>query len=728
MSEELEVASACWLLFKKAREWPSKKLFARSYPHWAAPVLSSQKKWPHIHVSSEIRPDWELLFILPETRTLLAPLPAFIRDVAARVVANPIYRNDHSSRLNLTLKDFERFWSNADTARLAADLLTKLWNPWLGWGSSDSEGVRFHPHLDVLRYEHVQGLDELLQQSHLPPSGAQKKVAEPEGTYLQLLHRIHEHLKRTGTWPEAVPFTVAHRDLGFIPDLVDRLEPEFIRRAWKGTRDEKLKLTFKSLDRVTSAHERHLLAQAVRAMAQIWLDTDEPDSNFGITAEMVAHESKLSQAEVGPLLRYLEQAFWVTIEPSDWVEQPWKLLVNDKIGLLKNVEIWEDYLRAIQEEEKAQHHAVISSVDLERLANVSEGFFAPAREPPALGKKGRSRRAKKAKPIFISHAAKDKELVDAFVELLVFGMGVDADDMVCSSLSQQAVPLGNKFRDYLRDSVNGCSLFICLVSKNFYASTFALCEVGAAWGANKIIVPVMVPPLGPEDLEAVLQDGWQAVELLNGDQLAQVEGLLRKHLGGTGDIGRWNHQLRKFLKTAREVGQDASRDASGQDTHSPERAGHDIHKQAGASSSVRNVQASDPPDWQTFVKLVGAVRAASEPLSPVLRAAAYATGSGMAGEVIGRDYKDIRDAEDRGMLVFDANKFWADDDSRLMRSVVEPFNALKGFLQQASDRFHLEHEKRYGFVADMQKLRFAEVHIGFSWVYGTPDPDDNIPF
>nr|WP_244981497.1 toll/interleukin-1 receptor domain-containing protein [Corallococcus exercitus] len=463
---------------------------------------------------------------------------------------------------------------------------------------------------------------------------------------------------------------------------------------------------------------------------------------------MVAQKSRLSQAEVGPLLRYLEQSFWVTIEPSDWTEQSWKLPVNDKIGLLKNVEVWEDYLRATQEEEKAQRHAVLSSIDLERLAYAAEGLLAPACEPPSVGKKGRGRRAKKAKSIFISHAAKDKDLVDAFVELLVSGMGVEAEDIVCTSLSQQTVPLGNKFREYLRDAVNDCSLFICLVSKNFYASTFALCEVGAAWGAKKTIVPVMVPPLGPKNLEAVLQDGWQAVELLNGDQLALMAGTLRRHLGGTGDIGRWVPQLRKFLKTAREVlaqehegplghtsthasreaGQDSSRDASGQDSLSPERARHDVNKQSGESTGDHAAQTFDSPDWQTFVKLTGAVRAASEPLSPVLRAAAYATGSGMGGKVIGSDYKDIRDAEDRGMLVSDAGNFWADEDSRLMRSVVEPLKDLKGFLKQASDLFHLEHEKRYGFVADMQKLRFAEVHMGFSWVYGAPEPDDNIPF
>lgn len=53
--------------------------------------------------------------------------------MAARVVASPIYRNDASSTLVVSLADFQRLWSSAETARLAADLLGKTWSTWLGW-------------------------------------------------------------------------------------------------------------------------------------------------------------------------------------------------------------------------------------------------------------------------------------------------------------------------------------------------------------------------------------------------------------------------------------------------------------------------------------------------------------------------------------------------------------------------------------------------------------------
>jgi hypothetical protein len=152
-------------------------------------------------------------------------------------------------------------------------------------GSGDPKDVRFQPDLDILAYENAQPLDELLRQRP-PPEDSTEKVTEPKGRHLELLRRIHEHLKEEGTWPEAVPFAVKHRDLGSIRELVVALGPEFIRTRWQGTRNHRSKLDTKSLPLVASMRERNLLALAVKTMAQLWLETDAPE--LDISAEMVA--------------------------------------------------------------------------------------------------------------------------------------------------------------------------------------------------------------------------------------------------------------------------------------------------------------------------------------------------------------------------------------------------------------------------------------------------------
>ena len=45
-----------------------------------------------------------------------------------------------------------------------------------------------------------------------------------------------------------------------------------------------------------------------------------------------------------------------------------------------------------------------------------------------------------SKEIFISHAVKDKDLADAFVDLMVTAMGISADDIFCSSLEGTRSP------------------------------------------------------------------------------------------------------------------------------------------------------------------------------------------------------------------------------------------------------------------------------------------------
>lgn len=45
-----------------------------------------------------------------------------------------------------------------------------------------------------------------------------------------------------------------------------------------------------------------------------------------------------------------------------------------------------------------------------------------------------------SKEIFISHAVKDKDLADAFVDLMVMAMGISADDIFCSSLEGTRSP------------------------------------------------------------------------------------------------------------------------------------------------------------------------------------------------------------------------------------------------------------------------------------------------
>jgi len=63
----------------------------------------------------------------------------------------------------------------------------------------------------------------------------------------------------------------------------------------------------------------------------------------------------------------------------------------------------------------------------------------------------------------------------------------------------------------------------------------------------------MVLPLGLKDLEAVLQDGWQAIELLKEEKLTILCDFLRARIKTGGDFSRWSLRVRRFLKETQAI-------------------------------------------------------------------------------------------------------------------------------------------------------------------------------
>ena len=63
--------------------------------------------------------------------------------------------------------------------------------------------------------------------------------------------------------------------------------------------------------------------------------------------------------------------------------------------------------------------------------------------------------------MFISHAAKDAELVESFVDLLQLGVNVHPDDVFCSSLPGMNIPSGVAFVNHIAALVQAFFLADC---------------------------------------------------------------------------------------------------------------------------------------------------------------------------------------------------------------------------------------------------------------------------
>lgn len=120
------------------------------------------------------------------------------------------------------------------------------------------------------------------------------------------------------------------------------------------------------------------------------------------------------------------------------------------------------------------------------------------------------------KMIFISHSSKDKEFTKAFVDLL-FGIGLNEDDIVCSSYPGVGIPLGEKVYDWLVEKFQVCDLHVLyFLSRNYYQSAACLNEMGAAWAMKQKWDGILLPDFSFSDISGCI-DPTQIGIKLDGD-------------------------------------------------------------------------------------------------------------------------------------------------------------------------------------------------------------------
>ena len=153
------------------------------------------------------------------------------------------------------------------------------------------------------------------------------------------------------------------------------------------------------------------------------------------------------------------------------------------------------------------------------------------------------------KKIFLSHASKDKSLAESLADLLTAGCAVNPNDILCTTLEGKGIPAGtSSFIEYLRQQIQKPNLVILLLSENFFASAFCLCELGAVWGMDLPNFPLVVPPLDKGDLKATLA-ATQAGDVTNPSYLDELRDVVQRTLGTSVPTPTWNVKRDAFLKS-----------------------------------------------------------------------------------------------------------------------------------------------------------------------------------
>ena len=149
--------------------------------------------------------------------------------------------------------------------------------------------------------------------------------------------------------------------------------------------------------------------------------------------------------------------------------------------------------------------------------------------------------------IFVSHAAKDADLVEEFVDLLQLGVNVHPDDVFCSSLPGMNIPTGVAFVQHIKSQIAAPEIVLLLISPEFLKSQFCNNEVGASWALSLPIYPLLVPPIDYSDVRGVL-DGVQVAKLSDKEKLNDLRDDLTEKLGLTAfRTSHWERKRDKFL-------------------------------------------------------------------------------------------------------------------------------------------------------------------------------------
>lgn len=156
--------------------------------------------------------------------------------------------------------------------------------------------------------------------------------------------------------------------------------------------------------------------------------------------------------------------------------------------------------------------------------------------------------------VFISHSSKDKEFVEALVELLE-GIGLNDQTLFCSSIDGYGIPLGENIFDYLKAQFQEHEIFVVFVhTPNYYQSPVCLNEMGAAWVLQADYCSILSKQMKFEDMKGVVTPNEICVKVDNSDAPARINELKERltEIFNLPEIkaNHWERKRNAFLKLA----------------------------------------------------------------------------------------------------------------------------------------------------------------------------------
>lgn len=131
--------------------------------------------------------------------------------------------------------------------------------------------------------------------------------------------------------------------------------------------------------------------------------------------------------------------------------------------------------------------------------------------------------------IFISHSSQDLSIVEGLVSLLKNSMPLNPSKIRCTSLDGHRLQAGAKTSETLKKEILKSKVFLGLISASSLNSQFVMFELGARWGSDKPIIPIVIKSSEIELLSEPLK-GINILSLESESQVFQLIEDICEHL------------------------------------------------------------------------------------------------------------------------------------------------------------------------------------------------------
>lgn len=342
-----------------------------------------------------------------------------------------------------------------------------------------------------------------------------------------------------------------------------------------------------------------------------------------------------------------------------------------------------------------------------------------------------------SKEIFISHASKDRTLVQLFVErVLRIGMDITSNRIFCTSLDGMNLQNGQDFREQIRLALLKARIVIFIVTPNYKASEVCQNEMGAAWYSDKVVIPLIVDPIDFDSV-GVLMEPRQIPKISDSKALSKVRDDIVRHLGlNATKTDMWDAGKESFLvdleSTLQKIQFPVAKKP--EEVAKIEAESKSLREQIGAvgaklaqlqskydevvkakdTTTLKAIEEKydDRTQLEKFNEITKSVWKCLNPLPNVVQAMILCEYFRQPYSPPVSEYtKELQAAERRKQISFDGEQFRINEDNKDAKAVITSLRKLEQFIEQSNENFPDQYESEYKSSLEVNNEEFWEEHF-----------------